>query len=69
MPQILPLSLNYTIFEVVSNKKIKIVHEWIHCNVQKKVFHQRVPIIYNGDLFCNIYFMLSSYIKSTLVLW
>lgn len=72
--QILCLSLNYTIFEVVSNKnkKIKAVPEWIHCEVpkkKKKEFHWRVSITCNNnDLFCNIYFMLSSYIKSSLVL-
>lgn len=71
--QILCLSLNYTIFEVVSNKNKKIklcLSEYtVKYQKKKKEFHWRVSITCNNnDLFCNIYFMLSSYIKSSLVL-
>lgn len=72
--QILCLSLNYTIFEVVSNKNKKIklcLSEYTvkYQKKKKKEFHWRVSITCNNnDLFCNIYFMLSSYIKSSLVL-
>lgn len=59
-----------TELHLVSNeKKLSMSGYTVTYNNKKRLLRWEASITYNSDWFCNIYFMLSSYIKRTLFPW